>query len=64
MSLNLDKRSLFDKLGSGVVHGEHSRAEQRSINRELRRREEPVFERRCTHHQIYLSTGLHMIKYI
>ena len=27
----------------------HSGAEQRSINRELRRRKEPVFERRCTH---------------
>ena len=40
-------------------------AEEGSINRELRRRKEPVFERRCTHthQQIYLSAGVNSSKY-
>ena len=42
----MDSSFLFDQMLWPTHSGE---AEEGSINRELRRREEPVFERRCTH---------------
>ena len=45
---SLDKSFLFDNLGSDVVWVDCG-AEEGSINREVRRRQKPVFERRCVH---------------